>query len=307
MDRTKETPPEALATAWSPNDLTSKARIRNAALTLFAQQGEDGTSMRAIATAAGVTVGLVTHHYGTKDGLREAVDTLIVELFAETLRPLPHEGSARLILSLRDEAVAEMLHANPTIIDYLSKRSWTNDTVNKLMAWMSDNQATGEDGAKHFLSENPEFVDAVNAAGLVFIGPSAASIRAMGLKDAAKVLMEKAGVPVVPGYQGDNQDADHLREQAGRIGYPVLIKAVAGGGGKGMRLVERDADFADALASAQGEAATSTTRARSTQVPGSPASTPNSAVSAETTSTSGTRGRAIRSARRARSPLAACA
>ncbi len=121
MDRTKETNPAALATAWSPSDLTSKARIRNAALTLFAQQGEDGTSMRAIATAAGVTVGLVTHHYGTKDGLREAVDTLVVELFADTLSPLPKEGSARRILALRDEAVAGMLNANPTIVDYLRR------------------------------------------------------------------------------------------------------------------------------------------------------------------------------------------
>ncbi len=107
-----------------------------------------------------------------------------------------------------------------------------------------------------FLSENPDFVDAVTNAGLVFIGPSAAAIRKMGLKDAAKSLMEEAGVPVVPGYHGANQDPDHLAAQAGQIGYPVLIKAVAGGGGKGMRLVERAADFADALQSAQGEAAT---------------------------------------------------
>ena len=107
-----------------------------------------------------------------------------------------------------------------------------------------------------FLSENPDFVDAVTAAGLVFIGPSAEAIRKMGLKDAAKALMEKAGVPVVPGYHGANQDPDHLAQQAGRIGYPVLIKAVAGGGGKGMRLVENLADFAAALQSAQGEAAT---------------------------------------------------
>jgi 3-methylcrotonyl-CoA carboxylase alpha subunit len=105
-----------------------------------------------------------------------------------------------------------------------------------------------------FLSENPDFVDAVVAAGLVFIGPSADAIRAMGLKDAAKVLMEKAGVPVVPGYHGDNQDGPYLAEQAGKIGYPVLIKAVAGGGGKGMRLVEAAADFAEALESAQSEA-----------------------------------------------------
>ncbi len=108
-----------------------------------------------------------------------------------------------------------------------------------------------------FLSENPDFVDAVGAAGLVFIGPSASAIRAMGLKDAAKALMHKAGVPVVPGYHGANQDPEHLAGAADAIGYPVLIKAVAGGGGKGMRLVERPQDFADALASAQGEAATS--------------------------------------------------
>jgi len=107
-----------------------------------------------------------------------------------------------------------------------------------------------------FLSENPDFVAAVEAAGLVFIGPSAEAIRAMGLKDAAKALMEEAGVPVVPGYHGKTQEAGYLAEQAGAIGYPVLIKAVAGGGGKGMRLVERPEDFADALASAQGEAAT---------------------------------------------------
>lgn len=107
-----------------------------------------------------------------------------------------------------------------------------------------------------FLSENPEFVDAVEAAGLTFIGPSAKAIRAMGLKDAAKALMEEAGVPVVPGYHGANQDAEFLAAQAEGIGYPVLIKAVAGGGGKGMRLVEASAEFAEALASAQGEAQT---------------------------------------------------
>ncbi|WP_146344754.1 acetyl/propionyl/methylcrotonyl-CoA carboxylase subunit alpha [Phaeobacter marinintestinus] len=107
-----------------------------------------------------------------------------------------------------------------------------------------------------FLSENPEFVDAVEAAGLTFIGPSADAIRAMGLKDAAKVLMDKAGVPVVPGYHGENQDPEHLSGAADTIGYPVLIKAVAGGGGKGMRLVERSEDFADALDSARSEAKT---------------------------------------------------
>ena len=107
-----------------------------------------------------------------------------------------------------------------------------------------------------FLSENPDFVDAVTQAGLIFIGPSAQAIRKMGLKDAAKALMADAGVPVVPGYHGENQEAAHLQAQADAIGYPVLIKAVAGGGGKGMRLVERSSDFAAALQSAQGEAAT---------------------------------------------------
>ncbi len=107
-----------------------------------------------------------------------------------------------------------------------------------------------------FLSENPEFVEAVEAAGLAFIGPSAKAIRAMGLKDAAKALMQEAGVPVVPGYMGETQDPAHLEAEAGKIGYPVLIKAVAGGGGKGMRLVERAEAFAEALASAQGEART---------------------------------------------------
>ncbi len=107
-----------------------------------------------------------------------------------------------------------------------------------------------------FLSENPDFVEAVTAAGLIFIGPSADAIRAMGLKDAAKRLMEEAGVPVVPGYHGDNQDPGHLAAAADAIGYPVLIKAVAGGGGKGMRLVEGPERFHEALESARGEART---------------------------------------------------
>ncbi|MEM1419953.1 MAG: acetyl/propionyl/methylcrotonyl-CoA carboxylase subunit alpha [Pseudomonadota bacterium] len=104
-----------------------------------------------------------------------------------------------------------------------------------------------------FLSENPGFVEAVEDAGLVFIGPPASAIRAMGLKDAAKALMETAGVPVVPGYHGESQDPDLLAAEAENIGYPVLIKARAGGGGKGMRLVEGPSDFKAALAGAQRE------------------------------------------------------
>ena len=105
-----------------------------------------------------------------------------------------------------------------------------------------------------FLSENADFAQACLDAGIVFVGPPPAAIRAMGLKSSAKALMEKAGVPVVPGYHGDKQEPKFLKEKAYEIGYPVLIKAVAGGGGKGMRRVDRHADFEAALAGAQREA-----------------------------------------------------
>jgi len=105
-----------------------------------------------------------------------------------------------------------------------------------------------------FLSENEEFARACAEAGLVFIGPPPSAIQAMGLKAESKRLMEAAGVPLVPGYHGADQDAELLRREADRIGYPVLIKASAGGGGKGMRAVDRSGDFAAALASCRREA-----------------------------------------------------
>lgn len=105
-----------------------------------------------------------------------------------------------------------------------------------------------------FLSENEEFANACAAAGLVFIGPPASAIQAMGLKAESKQLMEKAGVPLVPGYHGKDQDPALLKREADAIGYPVLIKASAGGGGKGMRAVDKAEDFADALASCKREA-----------------------------------------------------
>jgi 3-methylcrotonyl-CoA carboxylase alpha subunit len=108
-----------------------------------------------------------------------------------------------------------------------------------------------------FLSENADFAQAVIDAGLIWVGPKPASIRAMGLKDAAKKLMAEAGVPVTPGYLGEDQDPKRLKQEAGAIGYPVLIKAVAGGGGKGMRKVDRAEDFDDALESCKREAASS--------------------------------------------------
>jgi 3-methylcrotonyl-CoA carboxylase alpha subunit len=112
------------------------------------------------------------------------------------------------------------------------------------LRWERILQAAKDTGAQAihpgygFLSENEEFANACAAAGLVFIGPPASAIQAMGLKAESKQLMEKAGVPLVPGYHGSDQDPALLQRQADRIGYPVLIKASAGGGGKGMRAVD---------------------------------------------------------------------
>ncbi len=108
-----------------------------------------------------------------------------------------------------------------------------------------------------FLSENAGFAEACAAAGVVFVGPPPSAIRAMGLKDGAKALMESHKVPVVPGYHGERQDPEFLKQKAYEIGYPVLIKAVAGGGGKGMRRVDRAIEFEEALAAARREAQSS--------------------------------------------------
>ncbi|MBL8442303.1 MAG: acetyl/propionyl/methylcrotonyl-CoA carboxylase subunit alpha [Betaproteobacteria bacterium] len=108
-----------------------------------------------------------------------------------------------------------------------------------------------------FLSENADFAEACAAAGIVFIGPPPGAIRAMGSKAAAKTLMDAAGVPLTPGYHGDDQDPGRLHQEAEALGYPVLIKAVAGGGGKGMRRVDKGDDFLAALAACQREAAAS--------------------------------------------------
>nr|WP_295672363.1 acetyl/propionyl/methylcrotonyl-CoA carboxylase subunit alpha [Sphingomonas sp.] len=121
-------------------------------------------------------------------------------------------------------------------------------------------QATGAEAIHPgygFLSENADFAQSVIDAGLIWVGPNPDSIRAMGLKDAAKQRMIAAGVPVTPGYLGENQAPEHLAAEADKVGYPVLIKAVAGGGGKGMRRVDDPAEFADALVSCQREAASS--------------------------------------------------
>jgi 3-methylcrotonyl-CoA carboxylase alpha subunit len=127
-------------------------------------------------------------------------------------------------------------------------------SIEKLIATA---EATGADcihPGYGFLSENAVFAQACMDAGIAFVGPPPDAIRAMGLKDRAKTLMEKAGVPVVPGYHGERQEPKFLKQKAYEIGYPVLIKAVAGGGGKGMRRVERHADFDAALEAARREA-----------------------------------------------------
>jgi 3-methylcrotonyl-CoA carboxylase alpha subunit len=125
----------------------------------------------------------------------------------------------------------------------------------KVLAAAKATQAAAIHPGYGFLSENAAFAEAVQAAGLVWVGAPSAAIRAMGLKDAAKKLMIAAGVPVTPGYLGDDQGLARLQAEADAIGYPVLIKAVAGGGGKGMRKVDAASDLADALDSCRREAA----------------------------------------------------
>jgi 3-methylcrotonyl-CoA carboxylase alpha subunit len=129
--------------------------------------------------------------------------------------------------------------------------------MDKILATATASGAQAIHPGYGFLSENDAFAEACEKAGIAFIGPPASAIRAMGSKSAAKTMMAKASVPLVPGYHGDDQDAALLKKEADKIGYPVLIKASAGGGGKGMRVVERGDDFAASLASCQREARSS--------------------------------------------------
>ena len=129
--------------------------------------------------------------------------------------------------------------------------------IDKLIAAARDSGAQAIHPGYGFLSENADFARAVEQAGLIFLGPPASAIDAMGSKAAAKALMESAGVPLVPGYHGAAQDLHTFRKAAEHIGYPVLLKASAGGGGKGMKIVEHEGELAEALASAQREARSS--------------------------------------------------
>ncbi|WP_029006602.1 acetyl/propionyl/methylcrotonyl-CoA carboxylase subunit alpha [Azorhizobium doebereinerae] len=160
-------------------------------------------------------------------------------------------------VAVYSEADARALHVETADEAYPIGPAPARESYLKIDAILAAAKASGADAIHPgygFLSENADFADACAAAGLVFVGPPAAAIRAMGSKSAAKALMEKAGVPLVPGYHGEDQEPALLRAEAARIGYPVLIKASAGGGGKGMKVVTFDAEFPDALASAQREA-----------------------------------------------------
>lgn len=148
-------------------------------------------------------------------------------------------------VKLADEAV--YLGAAPARESYL--------VIDKVIQAAQQTGAEAIHPGYGFLSENSQFVAACDAAGITFIGPPAKAIEAMGSKSAAKSIMEKAGVPLVPGYHGKDQSTDLLKAEAEQIGYPVLLKATAGGGGKGMRVVEQPHDFDQALASAKREAA----------------------------------------------------
>jgi len=150
-------------------------------------------------------------------------------------------------VKLADEAI--YIGESPAAQSYLQ--------INRIIQAAIDTGAQAIHPGYGFLSENDQFAEACQANNITFIGPPVAAILAMGLKATSKALMEKAGVPLTPGYHGSNQDAEFLKQQADAIGYPVLIKASAGGGGKGMRLVERSGDFLSSLASCKSEAKSS--------------------------------------------------
>ena len=163
-----------------------------------------------------------------------------VAVYSDADRHSPH-------VKLADEAVH--IGPSPAAESYL--------VINKVIEACKTSGADAVHPGYGFLSENPDFVWACEDAGITFIGPKAESMKAMGLKDAAKKLMADASVPITPGYHGENQDPKHLQSQADKIGYPVLIKAVAGGGGKGMRKVDMADDFISSLESCQREASSS--------------------------------------------------
>ena len=161
------------------------------------------------------------------------------------------------VYSTADEGALHMRLADEAYLigEAEPRQSYLN--IERLIATAKKARAQCVHPGYGFLSENADFAEACAKAGIVFVGPPVDAIRAMGLKDQAKALMEKARVPVVPGYHGERQDAKFLKEKAYELGYPVLIKPAAGGGGRGMRRVDKHADFDAALEGAVREAQSS--------------------------------------------------
>jgi 3-methylcrotonyl-CoA carboxylase alpha subunit len=190
------------------------------------------------------------------------IDTLLVANRGEIACRVMHTAKA---MGIRTVAVHSAIDANARHVREAdvavnlggAKPADSYLLVDKLIAAAKTSGAQAIHPGYGFLSENAGFARAIEAAGLIFLGPPASAIDAMGSKSAAKALMDAAGVPLVPGYHGEAQDAQTFCDASARIGYPVLLKATAGGGGKGMKVVERESELAEALASAQREAQSS--------------------------------------------------
>ena len=188
-----------------------------------------------------------------------AFDSVLVanrgEIACRIIRTLRHMGLRSIAVYSEADAGAQHVRQADLAVPIGGPRPQDSYLrIEPIVAAALDNGAGAIHPGYGFLSERPEFAEAVEQAGLVFIGPAAASMRRMGSKAGAKALMAAHGVPVVPGYTGDDQDGRRLAEEADRIGYPLMIKAAYGGGGKGMRIVRAPRDFAEALASCQREA-----------------------------------------------------
>ena len=178
------------------------------------------------------------------------------EIARRIIRTAKRLGIRTIAVYSAADALAAFVREADTAVpigDAPARDSYLN--AQKILAAAASSNAAAIHPGYGFLSENADFAEAVQKAGLIWVGAPPAAIRAMGLKDAAKALMMSAHVPVTPGYLGEDQDARRLAKEASAIGYPVLIKAVAGGGGKGMRRVDAEPGFADALASCRREAA----------------------------------------------------
>ncbi|MDI4666548.1 acetyl/propionyl/methylcrotonyl-CoA carboxylase subunit alpha [Xanthobacter autotrophicus] len=191
--------------------------------------------------------------------MTRAIRTLLVanrgEIAVRVMRTAKAMGIRT--VAVYSQADADALHVATADEAYPIGPAPARDSYLRIEAILDAARKSGADAIHPgygFLSENAAFAEACEKAGIVFVGPPAAAIRAMGSKSAAKALMDMAGVPLVPGYHGEDQDAGLLAREAERIGFPVLIKASAGGGGKGMKVVRSAEDFPDALASAQREA-----------------------------------------------------